>query len=225
MKQRIEFEACSVSNSVGPRHVENQDTYLAEEPLFAVADGVGGYDGAKDASRLAIQALRAKSSRICNEESMKGCLEEIHFEVQNAAHTRAILNMGTTIAAAKVFPGESGGMIVTGNVGDSPILFFEHRGGVKKRFVDDSHRDKDSANIYGITQYLGLDCEVDMHAESFAYSPGDMLLICSDGITDNLKWRKLEDMVRSHKGAKRLVDESIASGTKPDDLTAILLLL
>jgi len=229
MKSRFRFEAFSDSNSVSPVHSENQDSYLAEGDLFAVADGVGGYGGAKEASRLAIEGLKARSSRIVDAESMKSCIEEIHLDVQEAAHRRMILNMGTTIAVAKVLPAQvqsAGGRIITGNAGDSPILHFG-RSGMRKVFVDDSHRGEDPTAIFGIIQYVGLDCELDVHCTTFSYEHGDHLLICSDGITDNITdSKKLERLVRAEKhSARQIVEEALSAGIKADDMTAIVVSL
>ena len=218
MKKKISSDSFSDSNSVGSWHTENQDSFIAENPIFAVADGVGGYAGAKEASSLAINSLKEDSARIVDEESMKDVLHQIHELVQQAAHKKRILNMGTTIAAAKVISDEQ---IILGNVGDSPILFFNSK---ESRCIsyDDSHRHEDSAAVYGITQYLGLDMEIEVHASAIGYKSGDHLLICSDGITDNLNLSTLENLIRKQFNAERIVREAIGARIKPDDMTAVL---
>lgn len=218
MKKEIRSDAFSESNSLGPWHTENQDSFIAENPIFAVADGVGGYAGAKEASSLAVSALKRSSARIVDEESLKEGLHQIHEVVQHAAHEKRILNMGTTIAAAKIISDDE---VIVGNVGDSPILFFDPKE-ARQVSYDDSHRSKDPAAVYGITQYLGLDMEVEVHVSTIRYESGDHLLICSDGITDNLNLSTLEDLIRKQANAERIVRGAIDAGIKPDDMTAVL---
>ena len=240
----VVFSAYSISNSLGPMHTENQDTYLTDQDLglFAVADGVGGYGGAKEASELAIGGLKKRAYMISeNESSFQSVLREIHEEIEQRANRLHIENMGTTIAAAKVFPDDSGkgGLIITANVGDSPILFFPNKTDAAERcmkvYIDDSHRDEYPFSMSGIIQYLGLpEWEIDVHTFKFRYATGDIVLICSDGVTDNLVLRnqegrdplsKLGSIVRDSRSAQRVAESAIAAGIKPDDMTAILLLL
>ncbi len=127
----VRFDAYSASNSIGAGHSENQDSYLGDMStlLFAVADGVGGYEGGKEVSELAIAALRNKASEIQNEILVKRVLEELHEQLLHIAKSRNYRNMGTTIALTKVFPDYQtgrGGKVLTANVGDSPILLFRN---------------------------------------------------------------------------------------------------
>lgn len=236
------FSAYSISNSIGPEHAENQDSFLSdqEDSLFAVADGVGGYAGAKEASSLAIEGLKERAFLLSNDvASFESVLKEIHEDIQQKADRLHLENMGTTIAVAKVFPDSNGlgGAIITANVGDSPILFFPSREDAKcvPVYTDDSHRDQDPYAFVGIIQYLGLpDWKVDVHTHKFSYSSDDMLLLCSDGVTDNLadrsqkdrnQWSKLETLAKESRSAQRITESAISVGIKADDMTAILLLL
>ena len=189
------FSAYSTSNTLGPLHLENQDSYLTDQNhlLFAVADGLGGYSGAKEASDLAIDGLSKRADAISDDASFQTSLREIHVEIEERAKKLHYQNMGTTIAAAKVLPGDlDGGTLITANVGDSPVLFFpavssETGEQFRKAYTDDSHRERNPSSMFGVIQYLGLpDCEIKVHTSRFHYANGDILLICSDGVTDNL---------------------------------------
>ena len=228
-KSGITFDAFSLSNSVGPLHSENQDSYLAdgENLLFAVADGVGGYKGAKQASELAVKVLAKDTSKIVDERSATSCLEDIHSKIQNKAAVLNHPNMGTTIALAKVLATD-GARVLAANVGDSPILLFRGDGSCSRLYTDDSYRGSDPLSMFGIIQYLGLDMEIEVHTKITACEKGDVLLICSDGITDNLlvgerpDQSTLSQIVRRYRSAERLVQAAIERGYKPDDMTAIL---
>lgn len=160
---------------------------------------------------------------------MKLVLEEMHDQVRRRARSLHYMNMGTTIAVVKVL---SDSKILTGNVGDSPILLIPGSGSEQSFryvFTDDSHRDSDPGSMWGITQYLGLgEMEMDFHARTFDCSPEDMVLICSDGVTDNLlnpgirRGMRLPEIARRFRSAKKIVEEALAARVKPDDMTVVL---
>jgi len=244
----VRYDVYSASNSIGHGHSENQDSYLADlsTQIFAVADGVGGYQGGKEASEQAMAALRNKAGEIQNEFSMKSCLEEIHEQLLHTAKSLNQTNMGTTIAVAKVFPDFStglGGKVVTANAGDSPILLFPANANdgidsdsYRRVFIDDSFRDKSPSAMWGVIQYLGIETrELEVHTTSFDFQPGDIILICSDGVSDNLLGDRvysqrrgvgdISELVRRYGSAQKLVEEALHAGIKPDDMTALLVFL
>jgi PPM family protein phosphatase len=225
----VQCDSYSASNSISRGHDENQDSLLSDPAgaIFAVADGVGGYRGAKEASQLAIDTLRAKASSITDAASMKAVLEQIHDNVRSRARKLHYANMGTTIAVAKVLVGDK---LVTGNVGDSPILLMPSgEDSFKYIFTDDSHRDSDPGSMWGITQYIGLEMKLDFHAREVACFPGDMILICSDGVTDNLlnpgvrQRMRLAEIARQFKSARKIVEEALNAMVKRDDMTVVLI--
>jgi len=211
--------------------------------LFAVADGVGGYEGGKDASELAIGALRNRAAEIQNEFVAKAILEDIHEQLLHTAKSRNYRNMGTTIALTKILPdfqSGQGGKVITANVGDSPILYFPNSGDgfdsdFQKVFIDDSFRDKAPGSMWAIVQYLGLESqEINIHTLTLDFHIGDVLLLCSDGITDNLVSggaysRKgvgdIGEIIRDTGSARNLVEEAMRAGVKADDMTAVLVFL
>lgn len=244
----VRFDAYSASNSIGAGHTENQDSYLADlsNMLFAVCDGVGGYRGGKEASELAVGALRNKAGEIQNEFMAESVLEGIHEQLLSTAKSLNYHGMGTTIALAKIFPDLQtgrGGKILSANVGDSPILLFtSFNSGYEsesytKIFTDDSYREQMAGSMWAIVQYLGMEAkeEIEVHTQTVSYLPGDVVLICSDGISDNLlvensysRRRSVADMgelVRRTGSARTIVEEAIQAGIKQDDMTAVLVFL
>lgn len=214
--------------------------------LFAVCDGVGGYRGGKEASELVAGALRNKAGEIQNEFMAKSVLQGIHEQLLSTAKSLNFRDMGTTISLAKIFPNSQtghGGKILTANVGDSPILLFQNPGSdfssesYRKIFTDDSFREKMPGSMWAIVQYLGIEAKegIEVHTQSVDYHPGDIVLICSDGISDNLlvensysRKRSVGDigeLVRRTGSARRIVEEAIQAGVKPDDMTAVLVFL
>lgn len=219
------FDSFSQSNSIGLHHSENQDSFLVDETnsVAAVADGVGGYSGAKDASSYAIDMLSRKASKVNDELSLDQLLAEIHSGIQGKARELGFVNMGTTLAVAKLLRDDRA---LIGNVGDSPILLFRKTEMIQV-YEDDSHRSQDPMSMYAIIQYLGLDCELEAHVKSIRCYPGDALLLCSDGITDNLLNSqrgklKLASLAKSGD-ARGVVKAAIEERIKPDDMTAVLI--
>ena len=240
----VRFDVYTASNSLGPGHFENQDSYLADisTQTFAVADGVGGYEGGKEASSQAVAALRNKAREIQDEFSMRCSLEQIHEQLLHTAKSLNHKNMGTTIALVKVFPDFSSGMggkILTGNAGDSPILFFPadaESDAYEKISTDDSFRDKSPGSMYGVIQYLGIETqELEVHTSYHEYHAGDIVLLCTDGVSDNLLGDRvysqkrgtgdISELVRRHGSAQQIVEEALRARIKPDDMTALLVFL
>ncbi len=240
----MRFDVYTASNSLGPGHAENQDSYLADisTQTFAVADGVGGYAGAKEASQQAMMALRNRAGEIQNDLSMKSALEEIHEQLVHTAKSMGHKNMGTTIAVVKILPDFSSGTegkILAANVGDSSILFFRSNfdsASFEKISIDDSFRDKMPGSMFGIVQYLGLESrELEVHTTIAEYHAGDIVLLCSDGVSDNLLGDRvysqkrgtgnISELVRRHGNAQMIVEEALRARTKPDDMTALLVFL
>jgi serine/threonine protein phosphatase PrpC len=217
--------AYSESNSIGFHHSENQDSLLVDEVnlVVSVADGVGGCSGAKEASSYAIDYLRKNSAKLRDVSSLAQMIMEMHSSIQEKAARLGFLNMGTTIAVAKVLSGQ---LVLVGNVGDSPILLFR-KNKMILAYEDDSQRSKDPMSMYGIIQYLGLECDLKVHAETIKCDRGDAMLLCSDGVTDNLLnshggKAKLSALAKSGD-ARGIVKSAIEQGIKPDDMTAVLI--
>ena len=200
---------------------------------------------AKRRASSAIAALRNRAGMMQNESLIISSLKDISEQLIHTAKARHLPNMGTTIALAKVFPNFEtgiGGKVITANVGDSPILLFSKNetdfvsGSYRKVFTDDSFRDKAPGSMWAIVQYLGIESqEVDVHVQSFDFQNGDVVLICSDGVSDNLLGENtysrgrgagdIEEMVWRNGSAQKIVEEAMRAGIKRDDMTAVLVFL
>lgn len=184
---------------------------------------MGGYPGAKEASSIAVDVLSESASMIESEESLEKAIGEIHQRILARSRELRFPNMGTTLAVVKKV-----GKIIIGNVGDSPVLLF--RGNTMESiYEDDSNRYSDPMSMYGIIQYLGLDVHLDIHVRSMSWNPGDVILLCSDGITDNFlnADKGAEELASIVKlgSARKVVEKAIEMGIKPDDMTAVIVKL
>ena len=175
---------------------------------------------------MAVDLLKLNANQIVDEATFRNVISDIHSKINERAQELGFMNMGTTLAAAKLLKGKDDSKVaLCANVGDSPILLFSGWS-VEKMYVDDSHRELDRSAVFGITQYLGLDWDLDIHISKRRCIEGDILLLCSDGITDNLAasgdYDTLSKLMLNHPSAERIVKQAMQSGLKPDDMTALL---
>ena len=90
--------------------------------------------------------------------------------------------------------------------------------------------------MWAIVQYLGIEVtQINVHIQTVEFQPGDIILLCSDGISDNLLSENtyqrrrgvgnISELVRKTGSARRIVEEAIQAGVKADDMTAVLVFL
>src|SRR3954454_17068883 len=130
----VQLRAASVTDT-GRRRRHNEDAFVCDPPLFAVADGMGGAQAGDLASELAAAALRERSDREPGGETQ---LDELIQEANRRMHQRAIddasaSGMGTTMTVARFHEDE--GAVTMGHVGDSRAYIL--RDGQLQQLTDD----------------------------------------------------------------------------------------
>jgi serine/threonine protein phosphatase PrpC len=221
----IEHSEYSDSNSIGPGHAENQDSFLVNEQkmIFAIADGVGGYEGGKIASSIAIDILEHDAENISDEGKFRLSFDKVFKAIISKSKELGFQFMGTTLSAARVL----GNKILFANVGDSPIFLIRH-GKAIGFYFDDSMRERNPKNLWGLRQYVGFPLEGSVvHTRTAIRESGDILILCSDGVADNIigpdmNMGLLEDLVIRTRSARKIVEEAIRMNYKRDDMSAIL---
>ncbi|WP_370544754.1 PP2C family serine/threonine-protein phosphatase [Frigoribacterium sp. VKM Ac-2530] len=222
---------------VGLRRAHNEDSYVAEAPVFVVADGMGGHsagDVASDAvvRRIAEAAVRDSLSTDELEEALRRATADIAVA---AAETE--LGVGTT-ATGVFLSGEDGEAEFTVfNVGDSRVylvadgalqqITVDHS--VVQEMVDagllraedaESHPD---SNV--ITRAVGFDVDQRPDYWRIPARAGLRLLVCSDGLTKELSGsdieRVLAEQPESHAAASALVRAAVEAGGR-DNVTAVV---
>ena len=115
----------------GRRHRRNEDAYVVDPPLFAIADGMGGAQAGEIASRIAASVLRDSAGR-SGAEAIVALIQEANRRVyESAATDEARSGMGTTITAAIV----EDDAVRIGHVGDSRA--YRIRDGRLEQLTDD----------------------------------------------------------------------------------------
>src|ERR671936_1165644 len=181
----------------GRKRRRNEDSFVREPPLFAVADGMGAAKAGEVASRLAAAVFREfhEADALDPEERVAAIIQEANRRIFERARSDAQASgMGTTLTAALVV----GPMVALGHVGDSRA--YRIRSGQLEQLTDDHSLVADlvrsgrltpeEADTHPqrsvITRALGTDPDIDVDRFTVEAESGDVYLICSDGLSDML---------------------------------------
>jgi protein phosphatase len=185
----------TVASHSGRRRRHNEDAYVIQPPIFAVADGMGGARGGEVASSLAAEAVREDEASGSAKERVVALVQRANRSIYERSSSDAdVSGMGTTITLALVDDGH----VTFAHVGDSRAYVL--RDGKLEQLTDDhslvaelvrsgklspeeaEHHPQRSV----ITRVLGTDPDVDVDTFVVDTRPGDVFVICSDGLTDML---------------------------------------
>jgi protein phosphatase len=219
----------------GRQRSANEDSFFVRPPIFVVADGMGGAQAGEVASKAAAEAfdrdLPAGSPESFLRETIEAANREIHELARDDPSRKG---MGTTITAAIVNP--EGEEVAIGHVGDSRA--YRLRGGRLERLTRDHSlveemrrkgqltdaQAEDHPQRSIITRALGPEPEVDVDVQTVPAKPGDVFLICSDGLTTMLGEEQIASLLSAatsmEAATRALVDEANRAGGR-DNITAL----
>ena len=217
----------------GHTRARNEDSYFiaAGNGLALVADGVGGQgDGAwasKRAMELFPPALAGRSAT-SQAEAIGAVLASVHASLSAEMRADNKRPSGTTIAGIWA-PNGSEGPATVFNVGDSPVFHFS-KGRITKvsrdhslyqLWLDGGRVGREPAKRM-IVQSLGISDPLSPYIAPLVLSPGDTILICSDGLSGAMApsrmARHLEDATSSRSACEALLEEVLA-GPATDNVT------
>jgi protein phosphatase len=220
----------------GRKRRRNEDSFVIDPPLFAVADGMGGAQAGEVASRLAAAAFREfhEADELDPEERLAAIIQEANRRIfERAADDAQVSGMGTTITAALV----ADEALVIGHVGDSRA--YRLRDGKFEQLTDDHSLVADlvrsgritpeEADAHPqrsvITRALGTDREVDVDTFTVPAESNDLFLICSDGLTTMVDDEEIRTLVTRasdlDQAGKGLVKAANKAGGE-DNITVVL---
>jgi protein phosphatase len=215
------------------RHA-NEDAYYADAPLFAVADGMGGAQAGEVASKIAADAFGDSDER---GEAPEGFLRRVVRTANDRIHKLAERDasrsgMGTTLTAALLGEDE----ISFAHVGDSRAYVFRDR--ELKRLTSD-HSLVEELRRQGrlteaqaeehpqrsiITRALGPEPEVEVDTMTVPARPGDVFLLCSDGLTTMVPEERIARVLERSRdldsAVSRLIREANEGGGR-DNITVV----
>ncbi len=223
---------------VGQQRHTNEDAFFAAAPLFAVADGMGGAQAGEVASTAAVDELSSERS---GDEPPETQLEQLIrsanrriYELAQADEARA--GMGTTLSAVLVSDGE----IAIGHVGDSRIYRLRGEGlerltsdhSLVEEMVRQGRLRPEEAETHPqrsiITRALGPEPDVQVDTLTYPARPGDVYLLCSDGLTSMVSEDEIATVLRSRssldQAGRELIEMANEAGGK-DNITVVLLRL
>ena len=238
----MKFYACS---DIGKVRKENEDSFYIpsledEIKLFLVADGIGGQTHGKLASMMTIEEIIKffiKNDSTYENYSMliSDAIKFANASILDLASTRPeYLGMGTTLVAALI---NDDNLLLT-NAGDSRCYIIR-KGIISQLTVDNSYvqyllqqgaisteeaQTHPQRNL--ITKAIGLEESIEIDVESIKLYPGDILLLCTDGLTSMLSDEEILHIILKKKGNVEAATEALVKQAKlnggTDNITAIL---
>ena len=201
----------------------NQDAVLTTPTLFVVADGMGGHAAGEVASSTAIDALRAAAERIGTIEGFTTAVRSANEAIFRASlQDPTLAGMGTTVVAACLLAGPTGDQLVVLNVGDSRAYRF--REGAVRQVTDDHSLAAEMVRggeitleeavthpqRHVITRALGIEGEVTPDTFPIAIREGDRVLLCSDGLTNEVDDEEIARVLATVADPQDAADELVS---------------
>lgn len=242
-------EAASLTD-VGLQRDNNEDSYLYWEPepedeflrkgrLAIVADGMGGYEGGQEASRLAVETVRDVYDRDFNgnpQSTLSIGLQNAHGAIQRYALEHPQFNgMGTTCTALVIVDHQ----LFFAHIGDSRLYLIRDQA-LQRLTRDHSYvgrlveaglvRSEDAESHpqrHILTAALGSghDLIPDGPAQPIPLQNADLLILCTDGLWSVVGERQLSQIANANPPAeacRKLVRAALERGA-PDNVTVIIL--
>jgi PPM family protein phosphatase len=229
--------AVGVRTDVGRVREGNEDSYLAEPPLFVIADGMGGHSAGEVASETAVKVISDGASQVSSEDprSLARLLNNANAAIYTKAQSDAALRgMGTTCTL--VMTGEGNAYIA--HVGDSRAYRLRD-GGIEQltddhtlvgRMVREGQISSEEAQHHPqrnvITNALGLDSNIAVDLREIEARPGDRLLLCSDGLSSMVSDSDIASTANAsedpQEAAEALVELALEAGGE-DNITVLVL--
>jgi protein phosphatase len=221
-------------SDTGRKRRHNEDSYVHRPPLFAVADGMGGALAGELASRLAVEAVEQGDLDGDRVERVTNLVQAANQSVYERSRAdSSVSGMGTTMTLALV----EGLTVTIGHVGDSRAYLL--RDGELTQVTNDhslvaelmrsgkltaeeaEHHPQRSV----ITRALGTDPTVDVDTYVIEAEPGDVFLLCSDGLTSMVGNEAILRVVQERRGdldaaARALIDLANKGGGE-DNITVV----
>ncbi|MGH8822667.1 MAG: Stp1/IreP family PP2C-type Ser/Thr phosphatase [Rhodoferax sp.] len=224
---------------------EDSVTFDASSGLAVLADGMGGYNAGEVASAMATTFIRSELGRWLNEaghqtaardvrRAMEICVDNANRAIFNAANANPqYAGMGTTLVLA-VFQEDR---LMLGHIGDSRC--YRLREGVLSRITNDHSllQEQLDAGLITldeaatsphknlITRALGVEDAVLLEVNEHRIVPGDLYLLCSDGLSDMMDNEAIAAILRTEVAlpdvAMRLIENANANGGR-DNISVLL---
>jgi PPM family protein phosphatase len=223
----------------------NEDCVLADEEngIFLLADGMGGGPGGEVASDLAVTTAHAALKALLRDQRSEEEIPRLLAESLAAAHSAifrrtlkepALEGMGTTLEMAVV----RAGRVFICHVGDSRVYLF-HRNTLRQVTIDDNYAvflarsgELPSERIpagyrHILTQAVGVSQELIPEIHILDTAQGDLLLLCSDGLTEAVSDREIGEVISLHREELAAIPGALVAAANakggPDNVSAMVI--
>ncbi|MFF2843460.1 PP2C family protein-serine/threonine phosphatase [Paenarthrobacter sp. NPDC057981] len=222
----------------GLRRELNEDSFIAADPVFAVADGMGGHEAGEIASGMCVRTLGsapelASGLRTASAADLQACLSKADAAIREATGARA----GTTLSGVVVVEQMGLPYWLVMNIGDSRTYRLS-QGEFAQISVDHSEVQElvDSGDItseqaavhprrHVVTRALGTGDETEADFWLLPIQEGDRIMVCSDGLNgelgDDHMFRILSTVAHPQDAVDALIQAALRSGGR-DNVTVIV---
>ncbi len=231
-------------SDVGKHRPNNEDNFAFGELEGAafgiVCDGMGGAEGGEIASKIAVDTIRKKlelayspkMSAAAIERMLCAAITAANYEIYSYAQSHDLMGMGTTVAAAVIkdgcaviaYDGDSRVYMLAGDIRQltTDHTFLNELYKIGQITLEEMQTDP-RKNI--ITRALGVSEEIDVDIVIEDIDAGDVILLCSDGLTNCLTDAQIMDIYHStawEDTCDKLINQANDNGGM-DNITAVLM--
>ena len=208
----------AADSNTGHRREHNEDSYALNPDLglWLVADGVGGHADGEVASAIVCETILAD---VASGSSLIDAILHSHDEVLDEIHSRGDSNMGSTVVVLRVqgaeyeiaWVGDSRAYVFDGELRQltrdhNPVSEMLARGAI----TPEQAANHPERNV--LTQSLGVSDEIDVAPERLrgTLEAGQQIILCSDGLTDELNDDEITDRMKNNGTPQEQVDALVA---------------
>lgn len=243
----MNYEICS-QTSPGLVRENNEDavSFDAASRLCVLADGMGGYNAGEIASGMAVAFIKSEMGRWLSQagkyangkevrRALEICVENANHSIFNAANANPpYAGMGTTLVVG-VFQQDR---LILGHIGDSRC--YRLRGGELQQMTKDHSLLQEqldaglitpeqaltSTNKNLVTRALGVEDTVMLEVHEHRVDPGDIYLMCSDGLSDMVSDADIASVISGGVSLEQKARQLIAAaneGGGRDNISVLLI--
>lgn len=228
---------------IGRKRKLNQDfVFASEQPvgklpnLFIVADGMGGHNAGDYASKYTVETIVEEisgSEDVLSVRSIRRAIETANDRIrQKSVEDSALYGMGTTVVVASC----NDNVLEVANVGDSRLYII----GEAIRQITRDHSlveemvrlgglDREAARNHPekniITRAIGAGRTVDVDFFTVELEKGDMILMCSDGLTNMLEDKEILEIVQSQEDIRSRAEALVKAANNNGGIDNIAVIL
>ncbi|MHB8669513.1 MAG: Stp1/IreP family PP2C-type Ser/Thr phosphatase [Acidimicrobiales bacterium] len=227
----------SGASDVGRVRVINEDRFFVGDDLFVVCDGLGGHQAGEIASQTAVETLRSAFVDRTT-EGLVAAVERANHAVWELARDRSEMRgMGTTLIAAALVEDSELPQLAVVNVGDSRAYLFQRDELIQvsedhslvEEMVREGRLTSEEAHVHPqrsvITRALGLGPEVEVDRFELLPLAGDRLVLCSDGLTNEVPDNRIAATLRRLADPTEVAAELVRlarEGGGSDNITVVV---